>query len=136
MRYKKQECVGARLRRLSRIVDGYYRKCLVDFNITENQMTVLFVLSVSGKIEQGKIGEKLKLGRSTVSRAVRLLEKQNLIERTAAYRPEVELTKQGEKLVKKLNPVWEEVMDELTAKLGDNGMQIIGELESKLNPSG
>ncbi len=136
MKYKKQECVGARLRRLSRIVDGYYRKCLVDFNITENQMTVLFVLSVSGKIEQGKVGEKLKLGRSTVSRAVRLLEKQNLIKRTAAYRPEVELTKQGENLVKKLIPVWEKVMDELAAKLGDSGMQIIGELESKLNPSG
>ena len=127
-----QECVGARLRRLSRIVDGYYRKCLVDFNITENQMTVLFVLRVSGKIEQGKIGERLKLNRSTVSRAIRLLEKQNLIKRTAAYRPEVALTKQGDALVEKLIPIWKGVMDELAVKLDDDGMEMIEKLERKL----
>ncbi len=128
-----QECVGARLRRLSRIVDGHYRKCLVDFSITENQMTVLFVLRVSGKIEQGKIGERLKLNRSTVSRAVRLLEKQNLIKRTAAYRPEVELTKKGDVLVEKLTPIWEGVMDELAVKLDGDGMEMIEKLERKLD---
>ncbi len=132
MKYKMQECIGTRLRRLSRVVDGYYRECLKDFDITENQMTVLFVLRVSGKIEQGKIGERLKLNRSTVSRAIRLLEKQNLIKRTAAYRPEVALTKQGDALVKKLIPVWEKVMDELAAKLGDNGMKYMVKLEEKL----
>ncbi len=129
-----QACVGARLRRLSRIADSYYRKCLVEFDITENQMTVLFVLRVSGKIAQGKIGDRLALNRSTVSRAIRLLEKKNLIKRTAVYRPEVTLTKTGGVLVEKLIPIWEGVMDELATTLDDDGMKMIEKLEKKLRP--
>jgi DNA-binding MarR family transcriptional regulator len=132
MKYELHQCIGARVRRLSRIIDSYYRKILFDFDITENQMTVLFVLSASGKLEQGKIGEILRLGRSTISRTVRLLEKQHIIQRTSEYRPEVELTGEGKKLVKELLPLWEKLMDNLHNKLGIDGINHIEELEKKL----
>lgn len=132
MKYDIPQCIGARLRRLSRIADAYYRKCLVDFNITENQMTILFVLSKMGKIEQGKIGEILFLERSTVSRNIKLLEKQKLVSRTIDYRPEIELTTEGKELVKVLLPKWEEVMDELAGKIGQAGFDDIKDLENKL----
>jgi len=133
MKYDLQLCIGSRLRRLSRIADGYFRSKLSEFNITENQMTILFALSKMGKVEQGKIGQALVLERSTVSRNIKLLEKQNYIKRTASYRPEIELSKLGKELVETLIPFWEQTMDELTVKLGDNGLKNLTALENRLN---
>ena len=132
MKYELNNCIGLRLRRLSRIVDGYYRKNLIDYEITENQLTILFLLSETKKVEQGRIGKVLKLERSTVSRNIKLLEKKGLIKRTPEYKPEIELTTKGRKLAIELIPLWEKTMDELIAKLGDNGLQIIKKLEMKL----
>ena len=133
MKYDFQLCIGSRLRRLSRIADGHFRSKLSEFDITENQMTILFVLSKMGKVEQGKIGQALVLERSTVSRNIKLLEKQNYIKRTSAYRPEIELSKKGNELVQNLIPLWEETMDELISKLGENGLTHLTVLENSLN---
>ena len=132
MKYDLQLCIGSRLRRLSRIADGYFRSQLSEFNITENQMTILFVLSKMGKVEQGQIGQALVLERSTVSRNVKLLEKQNYITRTSAYRPQIELSKSGKELVQNLIPLWEQTMDNLMNKLGENGLTHLGQLEKRL----
>lgn len=132
MKYEIHQCIGARIRRLSRIVDNYYRKSLANFEITENQMTILFALSKMGRVEQGKIGRFLVLEKSTISRNLKLLEKQGLIQKTAQYRPEIELTQKGRELVQNIIPVWEKTMDELAAKLGDDGMKQIEELEKRL----
>ena len=132
MKYELNNCIGLRLRRLSRIVDGYYRKNLIDYEITVNQLTILFLLSEAKKVEQGRIGKVLKLERSTVSRNIKLLEKKRLIRRSPEYKPEIELTTKGKNLALELIPLWEKSMDELTAKLGDNGTQIIKKLEMKL----
>jgi DNA-binding MarR family transcriptional regulator len=132
MKYQLEHCIGSRLRRLSRIADSHLRKCLVNFDISENQMTILFALSELGKVEQGKIGAELCLERSTVSRNVKLLEKLKLVARTPDYRPKIELTAAGKTLVEKLIPLWEEVMDELMSKLGKAGTRPIETLEKKL----
>ncbi len=132
MKYELNNCIGLRLRRLSRIVDSYYRKNLLDYEITENQLTILFLLSETKKVEQGRIGKVLKLERSTVSRNIKLLEKKGLIKRTPEYKPEIELTTKGKNIALELIPRWEKTMDELIAKLGDNGMQTINKLELKL----
>ncbi len=116
---------------MSRVADGYFRKVLTDFDITENQMTILFALSKLGKVPQGIVGQKLVLERSSVSRAVRLLEKQQLIKRTAEYRPEIELTKKGKDMVNTLLPLWEKAMDKLTSKLGHDGIDHLTKLEKK-----
>ena len=132
MKYELNNCIGLRLRRLSRIVDGYYRKNLIDYEITESQLTILFLLSEMKKVEQGRIGKVLKLERSTVSRNIKLLKEKRLIKRTPEYKPEIELTTKGKNLVLELLPLWEKTMDELFAKLGNNGMQMIKQLETKL----
>jgi len=132
MKHEFQNCIGANIRSLSRVVDKYYRSCLATFDITENQMTILFTLNKMGEIEQGKIGNTLALEKSTVSRNIKLLEKKGLIDRTTAYRPEIKLSKKGQKLVIELIPGWEKVMDELTDKIGAESISLIQELEKKL----
>ncbi len=95
-------------------------------------MTILFTLSKMGKIEQGKIGEKLSLERSTVSRNIKLLEKKELLTRTTDYRPEIEISKKGNGLVLELLPHWEKAMDKLTDLVGTDTIDVIQELERKL----
>ena len=95
-------------------------------------MTILFALREMGKMEQGKIGHILALERSTVSRNIKLLEKQNLLIRTSDYRPEIELSTEGNKLVKTLIPLWEQTMDILTEKLGNEGLKYLNALENKI----
>ncbi len=95
-------------------------------------MTILFALSKMGRVEQGKLGRFLVLEKSTVSRNLKLLEKQGIIRKTGQYRPWIELTPKGRELVQNLIPIWEKTMDELAAKLGDDGMKQIEELEKKL----
>jgi len=132
MKYELQNCISSRLRKLSRIADGYMRNCLKEFGITENQMTILFALSKLGKVEQGKIGEALVLERSTVSRNVKLLEKQKLVRRTVDYRPQIELTNKGIRLVDKLIPYWEKVMDSFIDMLGEYGTGPLEKLEEHI----
>ncbi len=132
MKYALQHCIGLRLRRLSRIADGHIRKFLGGHKITENQMTILFTLHELGKVEQGKVGEVLYLERSTVSRNIKLLEKQNLVLRTTDYRPEVELTPEGMDLVNEIIPEWEKAMDVLVGNLEDEGVASLKKLENKM----
>ncbi len=130
MKFEINQCIASRLRRLSRIADSYLRKQLEGFDITENQMNILFILYKLGRVEQGVIGKKLVLERSTVSRGVKLLEKQEYVKRTSDYRPDIELTSKGKVLVEKLIPLWEKFMDEICSKMGDKGIEQIEKLES------
>lgn len=131
MKFDYQECIGARMRQLSRIVDNHFRVHLKEVGITENQMTILFALKKMGLVDQGTIGVQLSLERSTISRNIKLLEKKKLIKRTENYRPEIELTQNGFNLVAKLTPIWEAIMDDLTLKLQPAGLQSLENLESK-----
>jgi len=132
MKYPLQHCVGFRLRRLSRIADGHIRKFLEAFKITENQVTILFTLHEMGKVEQGKVGEVLCLERSTVSRNIKLLEKQGLVLRTTDYRPEVELTTDGLEMVQAIIPKWEKAMDLFMDALAQDGMNSLKKLEDRM----
>jgi len=132
MKYLIHQCVASRLRRLSRVADGYLRNSLADFDITENQMNILFVLHKTNEIEQGAIGKILFLERSTVSRAVKLLEKKNYIFKSIDYQPKIKLTNSGEKLVLQLIPIWEKFMDEICDLIGKDGLNQIEKLEMKI----
>lgn len=96
-------------------------------------MTILFTLHELGQVEQGKVGEVLCLERSTVSRNIKLLEKQKLLVRSANYRPEVKLTTKGKDLVKVLIPKWEKAMEVLVGKLQEDGLSSLQKLEARLS---
>ncbi|MDF1697322.1 MAG: MarR family transcriptional regulator [Saprospiraceae bacterium] len=132
MKYQLNECIGSRIRRVSRIIDAYFREEAKKFGITENQMTILFALHSLGKVEQKQIGYNLVLERSTVSRNIKQLEKKGYIVRTSSYHPEIELTKEGTKLVLQLIPMWENVMNQLMLKLDNSVINFLTEIERKL----
>lgn len=132
VKYKLEHCVGNKLRRLSRIVDGHYRSSLKGFDITENQMTLLFVLHSVGKVDQGFLGKKLVLERSSISRNINVLFRNGYVAKNSEYRPQVFLTQKGKDLVQQLIPLWEEVMDNIVFEIGEEGVNMINKLEKKL----
>ena len=132
MKYEFHQCLGMRLRRLSHIANAHMRTCALEHDVTENQMSILFVLNDLGPIEQGKIGTFLKLERSSISRSIKLLTSRQLVTRTPDYRPTVSLSEEGRELVKVLAPLWAQVMDTLTGIMGSEGLQSISTLEEKL----
>ena len=133
MKYNLEHCVGNKLRRLSRIVDGHYRSNLKDFNVTENQMALLFVLHSIGSVDQGELGKKLVLERSSISRNINVLYRNGYVGKNSNYRPQVFLTAKGIDLVKQLIPLWENAMDTIISEIGDDGIDMINQLEQKLN---
>jgi DNA-binding MarR family transcriptional regulator len=133
MKYNLEHCIGNKLRRLSRIVDGHYRSNLKDFNITENQMTLLFLMHSMGSIDQGVLGKKLVLERSSISRNINVLNRNGYVGKSSDYRPQVFLTQKGNDLVKQLIPLWENTMDTIISEIGDEGIDMINKLEQKLN---
>ena len=132
MKYELEQCVGNKLRRLSRIVDGHYRSGLKDFNITENQMSLLFVLHTAGKVDQGFLGKILHLERSSISRNINILIRNEYVTKNSEYRPQVLLTNKGTNLVNKLIPLWENIMDNIVSEIGEEGVDMINKLEKKL----
>jgi len=56
-----------------------------------------------------------------------------IIEKMNEYRPIVTLTQKGKDLVLKLIPLWVTIMDELTSKIGDEGMEMILSLKKGWN---
>jgi len=132
MKYQFYQCVGNRMRILSRLVDAQFRVFLKEYDITENQLTILFFLKAVNNIEQGEIGKKLILERSTVSRNIKLLEKNGLVKKSGDYRPIISTTPSGEALVKELQPKWENIMDNIFGQLGQNGITALEALEEKL----
>ncbi len=132
MKYQIDDCIGSKLRKLSRIVDNEYRKNLASFNITESQLSMLMILSKLKSIEQGKIGNYLSLERSTISRNVKKLVKNGWVKRSEAYQPKICLTSAGESLLKEVLPSWEKTMDNIKSRIGQRGIQYLTDLEIAL----
>ena len=132
MKYKFEHCIGARFRRLTRVIDGNFRASLKEFDITEHQMTLLFALKNLGKIDQGELGRRHAMERSSVSRGINVLYKNGYVHKSGDYRPQISLSQKGEDLVRQLVPLWEKLMDKLISDIGEDGMEMILKLEQKI----
>jgi len=79
------------------------------------------------------LGKKLVLERSSISRNINVLYRKGYVGKSNEYRPQVYLTRIGKKLVMKLIPLWEKVMDNIISEIGEDRMEMISKLEQKLN---
>ena len=130
MKYQMENCIGARLRGLSRQVDAIYRKHLHGTGITENQLSILMALYKTGEIEQIEISRILNLERSSLSRnLVRLSEQQFIQKRGAVNRPYIQLSPLGVKTVEALLPLWEKAMKEVHQLIGKSAITAFSDFE-------
>ena len=130
MKYEIQECIGSRLRGLSRKVDSIYRRHLEGENITENQSSIMMALYKTGKTEQNGIGKLLNLERSSLSRnLVRLINQGLILKEGAVNRPLIVLSEKGVEKVEGILPAWEMAMDEVIGLMGEKALAGFNDFE-------
>lgn len=128
-------CLGARFRRLSRIVTKKYNDGLKEFGLQISQVNILFGVSMHPGIHQSYIGEYLSLQRSTLSREVARLVKDGLITthvEQGSRSPHLFLTKKGQEVVKRVKVVWKDIQEGLESLLGENRLNQFEKIERQL----
>jgi DNA-binding MarR family transcriptional regulator len=122
-------CMCASLRRAARAVTQRYDEALRPAGIRLTQFTLLQVLSLTGPLTQGVLGQQLAMDSTTLSRTLLPVEKAGWIRsRPGSDRREryVEVTKAGLKTLSRVTPVWEAAQEELRRRLGEDGWAALG----------
>lgn len=117
-------CGCAALRRATRAVTQLYDEALRPLGIRITQFTILQVLDRVGTITQGGLGEVLAMDSTTLSRTLKLLERDGEIASvTGEDRRERhwQLTRKGRKRLERALPLWEKVQGRLQKSLGQSG---------------
>ena len=115
-------CMCASLRRTSRALTQLYEQALRPLGLRATQLTILQVLSRSGEVSQGRLGEMLAMDSTSLTRTLGIMRRQGWIaERRGADRRKrwLRLAKAGEGELRRALPVWEKVQSRLHRQLGD-----------------
>ena len=115
------ECVGGRVRTLSRVITRIYDEHLRALGLKFSQMNILTVITARGSISPQQIGKLLGIEKSTLSRNVRILESNGWIESQPGESGNTLLlsaTPKGRRLVQKASPCWRRAQEEVTSLLG------------------
>jgi len=134
MKYEFQECIGSRVRSLSRKLDGIYRKHLSNSAVTENQLSIMMALYKMGTIEQNQIAKFLNLEKSSLSRnLVRLIGSGYIKKQGPTNRPMIGLSTEGKTLVDELVPKWEMAMEEIHSILDKADIVSFNQFERRVS---
>ena len=123
-----EQCIGARVRMLNRMLTRLYDDALRNFGIRFSQMNILTLIALRGPIQPAEIVKTLALEKSTVSRNVRLMEENGWIRSrpgASGNTQLLEITPSGSRLYRKAAEAWREAQETSTTILGDRGVQSI-----------
>ncbi len=128
------ECTCFNLRKAARAVTQYYDGALKPSGLRATQFTLLAAIYNAGPITIKRLAERLIMDRTTLTRNLRPLEKQGLIEsasgedrRTRA----VTLTDRGREVLAQALPLWEQAQVEVVGRLGrERWSDMLGHLSS------
>jgi DNA-binding MarR family transcriptional regulator len=128
-------CIAVRLRLLNRVVTRFYDDALRPLGLKVSQLNILIVTARLGLARPTQVCNILQLDTSTLSRNVKPLQTHGWLEivpdedaRTQPFR----LTPQGERLIEKAIPAWEEAQRQATELLEDEGITLLDKVAGKL----
>jgi len=115
-------CVCSNLRRSSRAVSNYYDSLLGQVsNLRVSQAIVLVVLYLAGPQTIHELAEMMALDRTTIGRNLRPLAQQGLLTLTSGSDQRtrvVTLTAQGEEILLRVVPQWEQAQAHMVVGMG------------------
>ena len=118
--FNPRECISGKVMRLNRLTANIFRKHLSPFNVTDSQLTLLFILSKKGKCNQKEISEIAKLEKSSLNRNLTRLVEKDFI--TKQDFPLLQLTASGKVFVENIIPEWQKAMTEITELISEEGV--------------
>ena len=131
-------CMCGTLRRTSRALTQLYEQALRPFGLRATQLTILQVLSLTGEVSQGQLGEMLAMDSTSLTRTLAIMGREGWVTaRRGKDRRErwVRLSSAGEMQLRRALPVWEKVQSRLRHRLGaqawKNLLQLTGVVKTQ-----
>ncbi len=115
-------CIGARMRRTSRAVTSAYNEAFREAGIRSTQWPILAALRVAGSMSLGDLADAVGSDPSTISRNVRPLVRDGLIDFAGdddGRKRHARLTPKGVATYNRAYGLWKRVQDEALRLLGD-----------------
>jgi DNA-binding MarR family transcriptional regulator len=115
-------CMCGSFRRTSRALTQLYENALRPLGLRPTQLTILQVLSRTGELSQGRLGEMLAMDSTSLTRTLAIMSRQGWItERQGEDRRErwLRLAGGGERKLRRALPVWEKLQSRLRQQMGD-----------------
>jgi len=129
------ECYSLALRRAARAVSRQYDKALAPLALNNGQFSMLALLAGLGPVRIQKIAETLAMDRTTLTAALKPLERRGLVksavDRNDKRSRTLKLTAAGRKLLKSALPIWKREHAALEKQIG-NADQLRADLRALL----
>ncbi len=114
-------CASLNFRRTARAVTRMYDAAMQESGVRSTQFALLVAIAKTQPVPMGTLAEVLTIDRTTLTRSLRLLQKERMI--TISKRSEMrqrflELTATGEKALQRSLPLWREAHAKFVAALG------------------
>lgn len=128
-------CTASKAILSMRSLANIYKKHLQKHQITQSQLGIMMMLGHFKEIAQADLGRYMMLERSTVSRDLKRLIENGYLEREGAVNKlTIHITEKGLDHLEAILPDWEKAREESEAILGEDGLQALDLVLSKLNP--
>ena len=125
-------------RRTARALTQLYEEALRSLQLRATQLTILQVLSLTGEVSQGQLGEILAMDSTSLTRTLAIMGREGWVTaRRGKDRRErwVRLSSAGEMQLRRALPVWEKVQSRLRHRLGaqawKNLLQLTGVVKTQ-----
>ena len=133
-----RSCACFNLRRATRILTRRYDKELSKVGLKTTQFTVLASLLDAGAVSIGTLADWLGMERTTLTRNLRPLQKQGLVEVRVDIEDrrgrDIALTTKGRALLEAALPHWEKAQQETLGRLGPEGWEQLAAQLHRLDP--
>jgi DNA-binding MarR family transcriptional regulator len=126
-------CGSLNFRRTARAVTRMYDAAMQESGVRSTQFALLVAIAKIQPVAMGALADVLSIDRTTLSRSLRLLQKERMItisKRSRMRQRLLELTPAGEKALQHSLPLWREAHAKFVAALGkDYWLSMRSELE-------
>jgi DNA-binding MarR family transcriptional regulator len=127
-------CASLNFRRTSRTVTRMYDAAMQESGVRSTQFAILVAIAKLQPVAMGTLADVLMLDSSTLTRSLRLLQKEGMIEKSkrAEMRQRfLKLTRSGEKALQRSLPLWRAAHAKFVATVGaEYWLKLRNELES------
>lgn len=132
LKLQPQLCIAGQIMKCNRLILKVFRKHIGKHQLSNSQLSILFITAKKGIISQTALSEMLFLEKSTVSRNMQRLLNQEYIERATTMKKAIAITEKGKSFLEIVIPDWEKAMAEIKEQLGTEGENALAILLSNL----
>ena len=129
-------CACMNLRKTTRLIAQFYDQRLQKGGLKNTQFTLLVVLRQNAPVSITRLADLLGMDRTTLTRNVRVLKKDGLIDESAGEDARIRLltlTEKGETAIHEAAPFWRQAQTDFLQKFGEDRWQLLKQELADIN---